>query len=178
MPPDSDIPDRIARIAGKVREKTPRLGPCLTEQEIWSFESRHGITLPAGYRQFLLHVGDGGPGPPDYGLMRLGEITDLTEEEVPIWGDLPHVGKPFPFTRHWVWEGGDESEEGTEGQVDYGSIYLGTDGCAMNWHLIVTGPERGNVWMICGEGICPTDPKRDFLRWFEDWLDGVQDWWA
>jgi hypothetical protein len=48
----------------------------------------------------------------------------------------------------------------------------------MDWILIVTGPERGNIWFKCGEGIQPTSPKRDFLRWFEDWLDGVRDWWG
>jgi hypothetical protein len=48
----------------------------------------------------------------------------------------------------------------------------------MDWVLIVTGPERGNIWFKCGEGITPTIPKRDFLRWFEDWLDGVRDWWG
>jgi len=47
----------------------------------------------------------------------------------------------------------------------------------MDWHLIVKGPETGNIWWICGEGIQPTAPKRSFLRWFEDWLDGVRDWW-
>lgn len=44
----------------------------------------------------------------------------------------------------------------------------------MDWHLIVTGPERGHMWWVCGEGIAPTDPKMDFLRWYEDWLDGAE----
>lgn len=44
----------------------------------------------------------------------------------------------------------------------------------MDWHLIVTGPERGHVWWVCGKGIAPTDPKMDFLRWYEDWLDGAE----
>jgi hypothetical protein len=30
----------------------------------------------------------------------------------------------------------------------YGSLLLGTDGCGMYWHLIVTGPQRGHVWLI------------------------------
>jgi hypothetical protein len=46
----------------------------------------------------------------------------------------------------------------------------------MDWHLIVTGAERGNVWMLCGEGVVPQDPNRDFLTWYEDWLDGVKNW--
>ena len=99
-------------------------------------------------------------------------------EEARIWTELPHVQKPFPFSKTWVWEGGDLSEEGANEEIHSGSIYLGTDGCGMYWHLIVTGAERGNVWQICGEGLQPTDPKRDFLRWYEEWLDGVRDWWA
>jgi len=42
----------------------------------------------------------------------------------------------------------------------------------MNWHLIVTGPDRGVPWMLAGEGIQPLCPKRTFLQWYEDWLDG------
>jgi hypothetical protein len=82
------------------------------------------------------------------------------------------VREEFPFTAQWIWENDELTDEGSRDQVGHGSICLGTDGCAIYWHLIVTGPERGNVWMICGEGIQPTCPKRDFLTWFEDWLDG------
>jgi len=85
--------------------------------------------------------------------------------------------KVYPFTRPWVWEEGSLSAEGTDDQVENGQLYLGTDGCGMDWVLIVTGPDRGNIWFRCGEGITPTSPKRDFLRWFEDWLDGVRNWW-
>jgi hypothetical protein len=35
-----------------------------------------------------------------------------------------------------------------------------------------------HIWLITGEGITPTDPKRDFLRWYVDWLEGVKHWWA
>ena len=98
--------------------------------------------------------------------------------EAALWRDLPRVTAPFPFTRTWVWEDGDTSTEGNQEQVEYGSICLGNDGCGMYWHLVVTGPERGNVWLLAGEGIQPTTPKRDFLRWYEDWLDGTTDWWG
>ncbi len=28
---------------------------------------------------------------------------------------------------------------------------LGTDGCGMYWHLVVTGPHRGHIWNISGK---------------------------
>ena len=71
-----------------------------------------------------------------------------------------------------VWENDETSDEGDEAQIGWGSICLGTDGCGMNWHLIVTGPDRGVPWMLAGEGIQPLCPKRTFLQWYEDWLDG------
>jgi hypothetical protein len=50
----------------------------------------------------------------------------------------------------------------------------------MDWHLIITGPERGNIWLITGEGMQHTNPRRDFLKWYSDWLDGTawEGWWG
>jgi hypothetical protein len=39
-------------------------------------------------------------------------------------------------------------------------------------------PFRLNVWMISGEGVQPACPKRDFLTWYEDWLDGKDSFYA
>jgi hypothetical protein len=167
---------RIKRISGKVRARGFRLNPTLGTEDVNRFETRHCITLPAGYRSFLLSVGNGGLGPPSYGLTALDEpADDMRGEEARFWSELPHVRDPFPFTRFWVWETGEISTEGTIEQARHGSICVGNDGCGMYWHVIVTGPERGNVWMICGEGTQPTAPKRDFLQWYEDWLDGMED---
>ena len=175
---DGTTLDRVARVAQKVRERNVRLGAALTEREVLDFERHHEISLPDGYRLFLMQVGNGGSGPPYYGLVPLGEwARDLSEVEAGMQSGLSHVRDPFPFTRTWVWEDGAMSDEGTIEQIRHGCIYLGTDGCGMDWYNIVTGPERGNVWMICGEGMQPTAPKRDFLQWYEDWLDGVREWW-
>lgn len=69
-------------------------------------------------------------------------------------------------------ESGETSNEGSREQVEHGSILIGNDGCGMYWHLIISRPDRGIPWMVCGEGIQPVGPKRDFLQWYEDWLDG------
>jgi hypothetical protein len=46
---------------------------------------------------------------------------------------------------------------------------------AVQFHQL---PDMSHIWLITGEGITPTDPKRDFLRWYVDWLEGVKHWWA
>ncbi len=52
-----------------------------------------------------------------------------------------------PLTEMWAWEDDDGPYEDPEAAIDqvhnHGSIVLGTDGCAVNWHLVVTGPHRG-----------------------------------
>ena len=170
---------RIDRISRKLREKGRQLGPTLTNDTIRDFEARCGCMLPDGYRSFLQHVGNGGSGPPAYGLLELDQMPKhMNEEELRAWSDLKRVSRPFPFTQTWVWEDGRSSDEGTQDQTHDGNIHLGTDGCAQYWLLIVSGPERGNVWLLADVGVTPTSPRRDFLQWFEDWLDGVTEWWA
>jgi SMI1 / KNR4 family (SUKH-1) len=173
------IEDRIERVAAKVRARNLGMGKCVSESDLVAFERHYGITLPNEYREFVLRVGNGAPGPPDYGLIKLaeppngkGDYTSHTTEE------LANMKTTFPFTKPWVWEDGVASDEGIDDQVRDGQLYLGSDGCGMDWALIITGPDRGIVWWFSGEGIQPTSPKRDFLRWFEDWLDGVRDWWT
>jgi SMI1 / KNR4 family (SUKH-1) len=173
--------DPILSIKERIAAQGKRLCPPLTGAEVTEFEVKHGVTLPEGYRRFLIEVANGGEGPPHYGLASLGSGPRSSyRPETAYWEQLPDVAKPFPFTKPWVWEDEDSSDEGTQEQVRHGSIYLGTDGCGMDWHLIVTGPERGNIWLITGEGMQPTSPKRDFLTWYSKWLDGLgwEDWWG
>ena len=179
MTPTAAPNERLDRIARKVRERGTRLGPAVPDDAIAAFEARCGCALPDDYRAFLRHVGNGGVGPPAYGLLPLGETPEhMAAEAARPWAELRRVRRPFPFTRPWVWEDGDPSDEGTREQVADGTLHLGTDGCAQYWLLVASGPERGNVWMLADVGITPTAPKRDFLQWFEDWLDGVREWWA
>lgn len=167
------MPEIIARIRQKLVARGLVLNPVAPEAQVRAFEARHAITLPSDYRLFITALGNGGPGPAYYGLLPLGAVgTDLRPDERRYWSELPDVAKPFPCTHYWVWEDGEISTEGTDEQVSFGSIMLGTDGCGSYWHLIVTGPDRGIPWQLCGEGIQPVCPKRTFTEWYEDWLDG------
>ncbi|WP_144127040.1 hypothetical protein [Catellatospora sichuanensis] len=62
---------------------------------------------------------------------------------------------------------------------NHGSVVLGTGGCGMYWHLIVSGPHRGHVWFICGEGAMPfaaqfghTTGESGFAGWVKHWSAG------
>src|SRR6266566_4562803 len=110
--------DPIGQLKRKIAECGKYLNPPLSELEVVEFEGKHGIGLTEGYRHFLIEVGNGGDGPPAYGLVPLGcgPISSYSPE-VEYWEQLPDVAKPFPFTEPWVWEGGGESHEGFSEQV-------------------------------------------------------------
>lgn len=85
-----------------------------------------------------------------------------------------------------MWEGGNRPHEELGPLLapvfDHGSLVLGTEGCGMYWHLIVTGPHRGHVWDISGEGASPfgaefghTTGRSGFAGWVEHWA-GDNDW--
>ena len=176
---NDDLTQRLSRVAEKLYDRRAHLGAPLSEDQISTFEDEHGIVLPDAYHEFLLMIGNGGDGPPYYGCAELGcAAKDMSPDQQFLWTALPDIDEPFPFTAPWIWENGDDSNEGTREETSHGSVYIGNDGCGQYWHLIVTGPERGNVWQFCGVGIVPTIPRRDYLQWYEDWLDGVENWWA
>lgn len=138
---------------------------------VHAFEQRHGVVLPEPYRSFVAEVSDGSPaGPPEFGLVGLGEVPADWGSD----GSERVLAKPFPLTAPWLWEGDDQEpgEEALAGVFDDGSIVLGTDGCGSNWHLIVSGPQRGQVWNVCGEGATPFTADPGFAGWVRHWATG------
>ncbi|MGY3848311.1 SMI1/KNR4 family protein [Streptomyces hydrogenans] len=166
----------------------PEAAPPAGWEAVRSFEAEHGVVLPEPYRTFVAEVGDGlRAGPPYYGLLPLAQTP-------PDWGAVRperRLAEPFPLTEAWVWEDDEdpalpeeEFEARTSAVFDHGSLLLGTDGCGMYWHLVVTGPQRGHVWQIAGEGALPfgshvADPPMPgtpgFTGWVTHWSRG-QDW--
>ncbi|GLK06753.1 hypothetical protein GCM10017600_01580 [Streptosporangium carneum] len=144
------------------------------------FEAEHGVVLPEPYRTFVAEICDGScSGPPDHGLVPLADLPD-------DWGDgRPQrvLASPFPLTEMWSWEEDPRPQEEVDLLLnpvfDHGSIVLGTDGCGMYWHLIVSGPHRGHVWQISGEGAGPfgaefgfTTGDPGFAGWVKHWAAG------
>ncbi|MFE3659748.1 SMI1/KNR4 family protein [Streptomyces sp. NPDC059165] len=148
-------------------------------EAVRAFEAEHGIVLPEPYRTFVAEIADGSSsGPPEYGLLPVAELPD-------DWGDDEQVrdlSEAFPLTEAWMWEEdeapADDADELLEQVYDQGSIVLGTDGCAMNWHLIVTGLHRGHVWLISDVGAVPfgaqfgfTTGEPGFAGWVRHWAE-------
>ncbi|MFD9109582.1 SMI1/KNR4 family protein [Streptomyces bottropensis] len=148
---------------------------------VHAFEAEHGVVLPEPYRTFVAEVSDGSSqGPPEYGLVGLGDL--------PVdWGDGADraLGEPFPLTAAWLWEEDEGPYEDPDSVIDavsdHGSVVLGTDGCAMNWHLVVTGPHRGHIWHVTDVGALPfgaefghTTSAPGFAGWVAHWAAGKE----
>ena len=172
--------------------------PCLSEREVSDFEKEHGISLPTDYRAFLMEVGNGGAGPA-YGLFKLGEMDDGFDEG-PWGGVIGVLAKPFPHTSGWndasgmpifddAWENTAREEQYEREYGTWENTYWGTEningaipichlGCAVRQWLVITGPEKGNVWndyRTDHEGLQPLQTGgRDrvtFIDWYLAWLD-------
>ncbi|MER6062775.1 SMI1/KNR4 family protein [Streptomyces sp. NPDC001792] len=142
---------------------------------VHAFEAEHHVVLPEPYRTFVAEVTDGSSqGPPEYGMAGLLACAGHQR-----------LAEPFPLTRTWVWEADDGPYEDPEAVIERvahdGSLRLGTDGCGMDWHLIVTGPHRGHIWQITGEGALPfaaefghTTAEPGFAGWVRHWADGKE----
>lgn len=123
---DCSVTDRLQLIASKLSELTRvdknfkvfgaerhryELRPVASEHELAAFESRFHISLPMGYRTFLLQLGNGGAGP-YYGLEPLKNalFSDLDYKDSTSLID-PSV--PFAFEGRWNLEfnGDVESQE-------------------------------------------------------------------
>jgi SMI1/KNR4 family protein SUKH-1 len=147
-----------------------------------AFESQHRVVLPEPYRTFVAEISDGSRlGPPEYGLVGLAQLPNDWGKDRPV----RDLSKPFPLTQAWFW-GNDPRPQEEIGPIlgkvfDHGSVVLGTDGCGMYWHLIVTGEHRGHVWLITGECAAPFGLESGdltlagepgFAGWVKRWAAG------
>lgn len=170
----SELQKQIDTIKRGIAKRKLSVGPVVTEAEVSEFETMASIRLPEEFRQFLLQVGNGGDGPGTSfadGMYCLGEYHLDHRSPAEVISDL---SRPFPFTEYWSTEDDEEFPD----HVWHGSLPLSEEGCGMWWHLIVTGPARGQIWQSSEYGIQPCAPNRDFLSWYSYWLAGGDDWWA
>jgi hypothetical protein len=175
----------LERATSRFARREPPVG----EDAVTAFEHEHGVELPEPYRTYLAYVGNGASGPAYYGVENLGAAPPGSY----------HFLRPgllresFPLTEAWVWEDDAEFDQfQAEHDVEAGraapdskaarfmathragTLHLGTDGCGMDYQLVVTGPARGQVWMVSGEGAMPV--AEDFQAWLDGNLYPDADW--
>ena len=136
--------------------------PPASLKEIEAFERETGISLPNGYRNFLLQAGNGGAGP-FYGLFSLEQVKGWLSWQVEP-GETPYLAL-----------GTDPDSLKDLGDRDHdwrrGCIPIESQGDTYFTYLLVAGPDRGRVVYIEYERswiFFPREP--DFLSWYIRWL--------
>ena len=109
----------LARIKQGIREQDIPMDPVLSEKQVRAFEQKHQITLPEGYRRFLLEVGGGCYMFDDYPSYQL----------LPLEADRPaeNYAAPFPFTEYVI-EGDEPLSDEFWEQVQRGTLEPVRDG--------------------------------------------------
>ncbi|MFN8373093.1 MAG: SMI1/KNR4 family protein [Anaerolineae bacterium] len=145
-----------------------RMSAPLSEEQVEAFEEQYGVTLPAGYRDFLLNVGGGGAGP-YYGVLPLGYHKAA----------LPLLAQPFPHTSDWN-EDDLPDDDYFSDELIRGAMRICNTGDGGYELLVVTGAASGTLWAdgrYANQGLMPLPHSRDpllpmdFLDWYMDWLD-------
>ena len=176
-----------------------QLNPVLSESEIRQFEASHSVALPKEYRTFLLKCGNGGAGP-YYGVFPLG-FFDGAGGPLESWtegdGFAGVLSRSFPHNNAWnlpverftppdifrcaeeedIWHQTLDADKWKPSLVD-GAFPIAHQGCAIRNYLVVSGDERGNVWVddrANDNGIYPetmnSSSRVTFLEWYLSWLD-------
>jgi hypothetical protein len=165
-----------------------QFNPCLSEAEITAFEQKHQIELPEDYRNFLLHIGNGGACD-GYGMYPIEDYFGGLDAEQASQQYPDFLSAPFPHTT--AWNDYDLMDMDREYEDEYndgyyahryiqGSVLLAYQGCTIELRLVVSGAEKGNVWMDdrgADTGIVPLHspyhPEKhlDFFTWYNHWLD-------
>lgn len=156
----------------------------LSEPEILGFERLHAITLPTDYRDFLLTMGNGGVGP-GYGVEKLGQAYDVDWSENP--GLVGVLAAPFPHAHAWnvkvdpallIEDQYRQQDQYWHSRQVEGALPICHYGCNKRGILIVTGSERGHVWIDDRADWMGLYPDRSssgervtFLEWFRSWVE-------
>ncbi|MCW3839475.1 SMI1/KNR4 family protein [Micromonospora yasonensis] len=200
-----EIRERVLRMTPSVEQMWRDLEPTLTSGELDDLQQQIGAELPNDYQQFLLHVGRGGPGP-SYGITPVGKVEGRWAWRGEGYEHRPvNLADPFPLrTSDWRVQAELEAaypdwfafatQANYEAAVQtwhdrhdsivfdprrtYGAIPICEEGCGLRALLIVTGPERGHIWLdhrADGRGLTPAwlphHPRITFAQWYRDWIE-------
>jgi SMI1 / KNR4 family (SUKH-1) len=165
----------------------------LPEKELLEFEHCYGVTLPEDYRQFLLLVGNGGAGPGCSGFY--GISHDNLSQRILSRQPQRTLAVPFPFSALWCPRCSDKrfSKRKLDTLQWQGSLCIGSYGCSLLIHLVVSGEPRGGIWVDdfgSDNGIWPhgevcrcffdneddyqqalrSGRRYTFFEWYDEWL--------
>lgn len=154
----------IKRIKSKIEHNGFYVNEVISKEKIREFEKKNNIYLPEELKLFYSEIGNGCKMIDGYCLQRFEDLVF----------DICKAKEEFIFTEYWIWE--DDDNEDLIDKVDKGNIQLIDVGDGQSWNIIITGNERGQMWFFTDIGIQPCTPRRDFLSWFEYWLDGNDDY--
>lgn len=167
---------RLHALRRRLQGPEHELGPVRGDAALRVLERMEGLRIPSEYRGFLRIVGDGGAFGPRHGLHRPGGWGALPGES-----DAERVARrqaTFTFNGARRWDA-----ESAEVQARYrraaakGVLELGSEGCGVEWILILTGPFRGQVWLRTAIGVTPPPGRPTFLPWLERLLGRDRQWW-
>ncbi|MEU2788424.1 SMI1/KNR4 family protein [Streptomyces sp. NPDC007100] len=156
-----------------------RLAPPLPAAELRAFEAEHGVDLPKPYRDFLLHVADGGAGP-HHGLFPLtgptaypGLPDEWAADDVREDDRRPGaLATPFRFTEKWHAGPGERFDAAA---IVTGTLAVAETGCGGFVRLVVTGAQRGRVWYDDLAVWPHLAPGPWFREWYAEWLADAPD---
>jgi hypothetical protein len=154
------------------RKITPRI---YSDSELSEFEKKWGVELPHAYRGHLQTVGVG-----DFKSRKV----DLLEEWDPLYDDtrlaedflirsFPHIAAWNDLSLHskppsWI-------APYFSADLVCGSMRVFSTGCEGHHILVVSGPERGNVWhddRVCfGTGIYPLKSRSGQRLSMQEYLE-------
>jgi len=156
------IDKTIQRIKQKILDKNFELNPVISIEVIHQFEKQNNIVFPEELVLFYTLIGNGGK---MFGGYPIKKFEDLNI-------DIEKAKKEFPFTDYWIWEDEEDNIDTDFDIIGNGNIELIDIGCCQTWNIIITGKERGNMWLFTDVGIGPSTQKPGFLSWYECYLDG------
>jgi hypothetical protein len=158
----------VLGIKRKLIQSHIQFNPPVSKETIIDFEKNFDITLPEELVLFYTEIANG---------CDAEDTSDLLRFEDLKFDDPERAKKEFKLTEPWHWEaeGFNETTDSLLSEVSNGNIVLVDLGCGQSWNIIISGKERGQMWLFYDLGIAPCSPARNFLSWFEDWINADGD---
>ena len=83
----------------------------------------------------------------------------------------PDPARPFPLSEAWRYDSEARLPVPAGAHLYDGCVHLNDIGCGYSSFLVVTGPQRGTVWVDYSAGDGDIAPVASFVDWYEAWLD-------